>query len=260
MPRTKTSVEGRMPLLEHLHELRQRLVRIVIGLLVGSVAGWFFADPTMDLLFGPIQQVAAQRHQDIAPNFAGVTTPFDMKVRVAVFLAVLGTSPWWIYQVWAFVTPGLTRKERRMSLGFVAVAVPLFLAGALLAWRVIPNAVYLLTLSTPDGAVNFIDAQTYLTFITQIVVALGLIFLLPLFMVGLNIAGLVTARTWLRAWRWAILAGFFFAALISPTPDVISMFAIAVPIIALYFLAVGICALNDRRRSKRAHDEGTGNE
>jgi sec-independent protein translocase protein TatC len=250
--RKAADAEGRMSLREHLVELRSRLVKASIGVLVGAVLGWVLAGRTMDLLFSPILKVASQRHQEIAPNFAGIATPLDMKVRIAVYLGVLLSSPWWIYQGWAFITPGLTRRERRYSIGFVAAAVPLFFAGAGFAWWAIPNVVALFTEATPHGAVNFIDAQSYLTFVMQMTLAFGLTFLLPLFMVGLNLAGIVRGRTWFKGWRWAVVIGFVFAAFATPTPDVITMFTLALPIIVLYFAAVGLCVLHDRRADRRA--------
>jgi sec-independent protein translocase protein TatC len=241
-----------MSLRDHLVELRSRLVKASIGVVVGAVLGWLVSGWAMDMLFSPILAVAARRHQEIAPNFAGIAAPFDMKVRVAVFLGILLSSPWWIYQLWAFVTPGLTLRERRYSVWFVAAAVPLFAAGASMAWWVIPNAVALLTLATPRGAVNFIDAQSYLSFVMQIMLAMGVTFLLPLFMVALNLAGLVRAGTWFKGWRWAVVVGFTFAAVVTPTPDVVTMFAVALPIIVLYFGALGLCVLHDRRADRRS--------
>lgn len=240
-----------MSLRDHLVELRSRVVRAALGILVGAIIGWVISGRVMELLFAPILKVAADRHQEIAPNFAGVATPFDMKIRVAIFLGILVSSPWWIYQLWAFVTPGLTRRERGYSIGFVSAAVPLFAAGAALAWWVIPNAVALLTLATPAGAVNLIDAQSYLTFVMQIMLAFGATFLLPLFMVGLTMANLVSGRTWLTGWRWAVIIAFVFAAVATPTPDVVTMFAVALPILVLYFGAVGLCLLHDRRRARK---------
>ena len=130
----------------------------------------------------------------ITLNFAGIATSFDMQVKVSFFLGVILSSPWWLYQFWAFVTPGLTRTERGYAIGFVAVAVPLFLAGAFMAWWVLPNAVRLLTEFTPTGATNIIDAQTYLGFVMRIMLAFGIAFLLPVIMVALNFAGLGTRR------------------------------------------------------------------
>ena len=240
-----------MPLRAHLVELRRRLFLAAIGVVIGAVIGWFLYDPVFTALQQPIVRVAEERDSLIALNFAGIATSFDMRVKVSFFLGIILSSPWWLYQFWAFVTPGLTRKERGYAFGFVGVAVPLFLAGAFMAWWVLPNAVRLLTEFTPTGATNIIDAQTYLGFVMRIMLALGIAFLLPIIMVALNFAGIGTAATWRKGWRWAVLLSFVFAAIVTPTPDAITMLAVAIPMSALYFLALGVCVLHDRRVDRR---------
>jgi sec-independent protein translocase protein TatC len=236
-----------MPLRAHLVELRRRVLLAAIGIVVGAVVGWLLYDPVFTALQQPIVHVAQERGSLIALNFAGIATSFDMRIKVSFFLGVILSSPWWLYQFWAFVTPGLTRKERVYAFSFVGVAVPLFLAGAFVAWWVLPNAVRLLTEFTPIGATNLIDAQTYLGFVMRIMLAFGIAFLLPVVMVALNFAGLGTAATWRKSWRWAVLLSFVFAAIVTPTPDAITMLAVAIPMCGLYFLALGVCALHDRR-------------
>lgn len=240
-----------MPLRDHIRELRNRVMLAVAGVGLGAVAGWFWYPQVFAALQAPLAGVTHDGDQLIALNFGGVATPLDMQIKVALFAGVLLTSPWWIYQLWAFVTPGLTRTERRYTLGFLAAAVPLFAVGAGLAWWVLPKAVQLLVGLTPRQAVNVIDAQVYLGFVMRMVLAFGLAFLLPVVMVALNSLGLVRARTWLAGWRWAVLLVFVFAAVATPTADAISMFAIGLPMCGLYFGAVGVCALTDRRRAAR---------
>ncbi|TQL04165.1 twin-arginine translocase subunit TatC [Cellulomonas sp. SLBN-39] len=236
-----------MPLRDHLRELRRRLTFIALGLTVGAVVGWFVYDPVFALLQRPILDLAEAREQTVALNFQGVATSFDMRIKVSLFLGVILSSPWWIYQLWAFITPGLTRRERTYAVAFLGAAVPLFLGGAALAWWVLPNAVALLTEFTPDEATNLIDAQLYLSFVMRVILAFGVAFLLPVVMVALNLAGLVRARTWAVGWRWAVLTAFVFAAIATPTPDVVTMLSVAFPVCILYFLALGVCVLHDRR-------------
>jgi sec-independent protein translocase protein TatC len=237
-----------MPLREHLLEFRHRLFLAAAGIALGAVVGWFLYDPVIQQIQAPLVQL--ERDGLVALNFAGVATSFDMKVKVSVFLGILLSSPWWLLQLWFFITPGLTRRERRYALGFLAAAVPFFLLGAYMAWRVLPRAVALLTEFTPDQATNLIDAQLYLSFVMRVVLAFGIAFLLPVIMVGLNFAGLVKARTWLAGWRWAVMIVFTFAAFATPTPDAVSMIALALPMSGLYFLAVAVCHLHDRRRER----------
>lgn len=240
-----------MPLREHVRELRHRILLATVGITVGAVGAWFAYPWLFDVLSRPLVDLADERGSLIALNFAGVATPLDLQVTLALFGGVLVTSPWWIYQLWAFVTPGLTRRERRTTLAFAAASVPLFLAGAALAWWILPKAVGLLVGFTPDEAVNVIDAQTYLGFVMRMVLAFGVAFLVPVVMVGLDAVGIATARGMLAGWRWAVLLAFVFAAVATPTADVISMVALALPICGLYFGAIGICGVADRRRAAR---------
>ena len=244
-----------MPLRAHLRELRRRLFRVALGLLVGMVAGWFLYKPVFEALIRPLKDVAAQRKDIVAINFSGLAASFDMQIQVSVFLAVLLTSPWWIYQLWAFVTPGLTRRERRYVIGFLAAAVPLFLVGALVAWWALPRAVNMLTSFTPAGAQNLIDAPTYLSFVMRLVLAFGIAFLLPVVMVALDMVGVVRARTWQRAWRWAVVVIFTFAAVATPTPDAVTMLFVAFPMCGLYFGALWLCVVHDRRVDRRRAEQ-----
>jgi sec-independent protein translocase protein TatC len=240
-----------MPLREHLREARRRFLSAVVAVAVGSVIGWL----TFDRVFAALQQpilAADAAGRTAALNFEGIATSFDIRLRVSVFVGILLASPWWLYQAWAFVAPGLTPRERRASLAYAAAAVPLFLGGAAAAWLFLPHAVTLLTGFTPTGAVNFINASVYLGFVMQLVLAFGLAALLPLVMVALTALRLVRARTWARGWRWAVLLIFVFAAIATPTPDAISMVVLALPICALYAGALGVCTLLDRRAAQRA--------
>lgn len=241
-----------MPLREHLKELRTRILLVVAGLVLGSVLGWVWYPTIFAWLQAPVADLAEQHDQLIVLNFAGVATPLDLQIKLSLFAGAILTSPWWIYQLWAFVTPGLTRRERWYTVGFLCTGVPFFLFGAALAWWILPKAVSLLAGLTPEDAVNVIDAQVYLGFVMRVVLAFGLAFLLPVIMVGLNLAGVVRARTLFAGWRWAVLLAFVFAAVATPTADAISMLALGVPICALYFGAVGVSALTDRRRDRRA--------
>jgi sec-independent protein translocase protein TatC len=247
---------GTMPLRGHLAELRKRLVLGAAGIVVGSVAGWFFYDPLLRLLMAPLEDAAVETGGQVTLNFSTVAASFDLKIKAALFLGLFISCPWWLYQIWAFVTPGLTRKERRRSIGFVAAAVPLFAGGAFLAWWALPNAVRLLTGFTPEGAYNLIEAQSYLTFVMRLICAFGIGCVLPVFMVALDMAGLVLAATWLKGWRWAIMAAFAFSAVVSPTPDILTMVVLATPICVLYFGAVLVCHLRDRRTNRQRLTEG----
>ena len=240
-----------MPLREHLLELRKRLFLAACGLVVGAAAGWVLYEPLLAALQAPLKVAALEQGKTIALNFTGMASALDMKIKVSLFLGVIVTCPWWLYQLWAFVTPGLTRREKGYAYGFLGAAVPLFLGGAALAWWVLPHAVDILAGFVPDGAVNFTDAQGYLSFVMRLVLAFGIAFVSPVFLVGLNMAGVLRHEVLAKGWRWAVLVAFVFAAVMTPTPDALTMIFVALPICVLYFGALGLCVLHDRRADKR---------
>src|SRR5919202_5793801 len=247
--------EGRMPLREHLRELRHRLIKSGMAVVVGAVVGWFLYQPLFGALVRPINDLVRERAgADAKVIFSQVASPFNLQLKLAFYLGVVVSSPVWLYQLWAFIVPGLTKREKRYAMSFVAAGVPLFLAGIGLAWLVLPNAIKFLTEFTPSGAANIIIADDYLTFVLRIMLAFGLAFVTPLLLVGLNMAGVMSALTLAKGWRIAVFLCFLFAAIASPTPDAGSMLALAFPMVALYMLAVGIAWFNDRRRRGRAGD------
>ena len=241
--------DARMPLRAHLAELRQRILLIVVGVVVGAVGGWFLVDPAFDALKQPLLDAAQRDDALVTVNFSAVASALDMRVTVAVFLGVLVTSPWWLYQVWAFVAPGLTGKERRYTVGFLGAAIPLFAAGVAVAWLMFPQAVTILTDFRPDDSAQLLDAQMYLNFAMRLLVAFGLAFAFPVVMVALTWMGIVPARVWLKGWRWAVLLVFVFTAIMTPTPDAVMMTVMAIPMIGLYFGGIGVGALGARKRA-----------
>ncbi len=239
-----------MPLRDHLVEARRRVLLAAAGIAAGAIGGWFLFDRTFALLQQPILDVAAKRDAAVSINFSGVATALDLKLQVAVFLGVILSSPWWLYQIWAFVAPGLKKREKRYTLGFLGAAVPLFAIGIFVGSILLPKAVELLTTFVPEHATNLIDARTYLTFVMRMLVAFALGFVFPVIMVGLSWLGVVPPRVWLKSWRWAVIIIFLFAAIATPTADALSMLVLAIPMTALYFGAIGIGALRRRTRRK----------
>lgn len=244
-----------MSLADHLRELRRRVVWVVLGILVCGIVGWLTYDRLLDLLTAPLNHIRAQRGDDsIGLNFAGLTQPFSIHLKVSLFVGIIISSPLWLYEVWAFIVPGLTRRERRTSFAFIGAAVPLFLAGCYLAFWSMPNVVEVLYGFTPQGSFNFTNASDYLTFVTRFILAFGLAFLLPVLLVALNVAHVLPARVMLKGWRIAVMAIFVFAAVMTPTPDAWTMLVLAMPMVGLFYLAVGVATLLDRRRAKAAPD------
>ncbi len=252
--RRKRNTDGRMSLGDHLRELRRRFLVAAGAVVVGSVLGWFEYDWLFDQIMAPLRRIAAQRDGLVNINFGGITQPFTVQMQVALFVGVIVASPVWLFQVWGFIVPGLTKREKRTSVAFIAAAVPLFLAGCLLATKVVPIAVEVLLEFTPKGAVNLPDAALYLTFVTRFILAFGLAFLLPVFLVGLNVAHVLPARIMIKGWRIAVILIFVFAAMMTPTPDAWTMLLLALPMVGLFFAAVGVATLLDRRRGR--HEPG----
>ncbi|WP_298253041.1 twin-arginine translocase subunit TatC [uncultured Arthrobacter sp.] len=241
-----------MALKEHLREARNRLFIAAIAVILGTVGGFFLYNPVQRALASPIIAINEQEGRTASLNFATAASPFDLLIQVSVFLGVIISSPVWLYQIWAFITPGLKTKERRTALAFIAVAVPLFLAGIGLAWLILPNAVRVLTEFTPEDFSNLIDVSVYFTFVLRLMLAFGIAFLLPVLLVGLNMVGLVSGKQILKAWRITVFLVSLFAAMAAPGGDALSMFYLAVPLLLLFFVAIGLCLLNDRRRARRS--------
>jgi sec-independent protein translocase protein TatC len=247
--------EGRMPLRAHLAELRRRVIVATIAIILGAIAGWFLFEPVMtNLIIKPVNAQAPADHP-IKFAYTQVADAFTIKVKVSVWLGIIFSSPVWLYQLWGFITPGLTRKERRYSIAFLAAAVPLFLAGVAMAVWLFPKAISFSADFSLADTVNLPQLDSVVTFALRLIIALGVAFLTPLFLVALNLAGLLTGRTLGKHWRIAVFIAFLFAAIVSPSPDPLHMIIMALPLVALYFLALGICLLNDRRRDRRAAAE-----
>ena len=241
-----------MALMDHLKELKNRLIKSAIGLVIGGIGGWILYDPVLSALKEPVDRIAMTTGGTSSVNFSSIASPFDFKLQLSLLIGAVISSPIWIYQLWAFITPGLTKKERHYTLGYMAAAVPLFLAGVWVGWMVTPQVVRALTQFTPAGFSNLIDARDYVDFVTRMVLFLGLAFLVPVVLVGVNMAGIIRGETILKAWRITVFLVFVLAAIAAPGADALSMFLLAGPLLALFFAAIGLCIFNDRRRDRKA--------
>ena len=251
--------EGRMPLMDHIRELRNRLVKVCLALIVGTGIGlitpvwnrvWHFVErPFCAAVVHGHRGCTGLGHQLV---LAGVLDPFMLRVEVAFFFGLILTSPIWLYQLWAFVAPGLYRRERRWAYVFVGTAVPLFLLGSFIAYFAMSRGLgYLLGL-TPHGVLNLPPVSTYLGYFTAMMLGFGLAFELPLVLLMLNVAG-VLSHQFFRKWRRVmIFAVFVFAGIASPSPDPLTMLLLAVPCLVLVEVAEFLIWVNDRRRATRA--------
>ena len=239
-----------MTLGQHLVELRKRLFRAAAGVILGAIAGWFLYYPLWPVIEAPIKQVA-KSHQAII-NFTSITGAFDVHMQIALVAGFVVSSPVWLYQIFAFLVPGLTTREKKYVLGFVFTAIPLFLIGSATGFLVFPHMVELMASFVPEGSASFYDATYYLDFVLKLVIVVGIAFELPVFLVLLNFMGILTAKQILKGWRWAILAITVFTAIATPAADVASMLLLAAPMVVLYFGAVGVAFLHDRAVARRA--------
>ncbi|HPE11596.1 MAG: twin-arginine translocase subunit TatC [Actinobacteria bacterium] len=244
---------AQMPLRDHLRELRRRLVISLLAIAAGTVVGWIYYEPIFDVISEPIQDVvdaAAAQGRDVRLVVAGVTDAFMLQVKVAVMAGLVLASPIWIYQLWAFVTPGLHTKERRWVYLFVVLSVPLFLSGVVLAYVLMPKGLEVLLGFTPQNVGNYLPVDRYLSFFIRMVIVFGIGFLTPLFIVGLNMIGVLSGKRLASAWRYIIFGVFVFAAVATPTGDPITMMMLAAPVMVLVGGAVAFSLLNDRRRRR----------
>ena len=180
-----------MPLADHLVEFRKRFVRAIAGIIIMSIVGWMFSDQVFRILQQPFLTAAGQQQGLMSITFNGVVSAFNVKLEIAFFLGLTASCPWWSYQVWAFINPGLKRKERWTAVTFIGASVPLFLTGAGLAWYLLPQAVAILTGFAPANTATLLSADVYFDFILRMTVAFGLSFLLPVVMAALTMMNAV---------------------------------------------------------------------
>ncbi|TFC27879.1 twin-arginine translocase subunit TatC [Cryobacterium sp. TMT2-18-3] len=241
-----------MSLGQHLLELRKRLFLAAAGILVGAIVGWFLSDFVWDALREPIYAIIEAQDRTAQLNYPDITSAFDLKLKIAFYVGLVVSSPVWLFQIFAFLVPGLTRIEKQYTFGFLFTAIPLFLAGCAAGWFVLPNIVGLMTSFAPKEDAALIVAQSYLDFVLKLMIAIGVAFVLPVFIVLLNLAGVISAQSIIKSWRIAVLLITLFTAIATPAADVISMFLLAIPMVVLYFAAYGIAYLHDRRAARRA--------
>lgn len=249
--RRERDAEGRMSLVEHLVEFRNRFIIAAIAIIVGMVGGFILTNAVFDAIRQPIIDLANARTGGAVLNFPNVTSAFDIRLQMALTLGIVISAPVWLYQVWMFLMPGLKKKERKYALGFVGAAIPLFLAGCAVGWLLLPRIVAVMASFAPSQDAVFLDAKYYYSFVLQLCLAVGIAFVVPVLLVLLNFAGVLEGKTILKSWRAAVILVALFAAMATPSADIMSMFLLMVPMVGLYFIAVGIALLNDKRRAKR---------
>ncbi|HUC24571.1 MAG TPA: twin-arginine translocase subunit TatC [Streptosporangiaceae bacterium] len=267
----RSNPDGRMPLMEHIRELRNRVIKIAVALTAGSIAGWFIYGPVWTFIKRPYCK--AQISSPVASALArsvgtvnshcqlyvtGVFDPLFLRLEISIAVGVIISSPIWLYQIWAFIAPGLYKRERRWAYYFVGAALPLFAIGATIAYFAMTRGLQFLLHMVPADTTALITINTYLSYAGAMLTIFGIAFELPLVFVLLNLAGVLTHARF-RKWRRGIIfLVFAFAAVFTPSPDPLSMLALAVPCVVLVEGAEIFAWANDRRRSKLGNLEFPG--
>lgn len=238
-----------MPLMDHLRELRNRVLVSVLALAAATVVGLIFFDPIWAFMSQPYCSLEISKQVRPECTFAvrGVFESFFVNLKVAGLAGVVASSPVWLYQLWRFVTPALYRNEKRHTVVFLSIAVPLFLAGAVFAYLVMDTGLGFLLGFMPDSALPFIEMDEYLSYWVIMLLVFGVSFELPLVLIFLNIIGVLPRRVLAKHRRMIVFLLFVFSAVVTPGGDVFTMLALSVPMLVLYSLAELFMAVRERR-------------
>lgn len=251
----KRNPERRMSLGGHLRELRSRLYWSALFVGLAAIGGWFLFEPVFEILQKPFRDLSNANGVSATINFGSITSSFDLRMQVSIFLGLIIASPFWLYNLWAYISPALDRRTKRISISFVSVASPLFITGCYIAWVLIPTFVKSLLSFTPAGSAAIISANDYILFTLRILIIFGIALVLPAILVLLNYLGVISSQSIFKGWRIAVFLSALVSAIATPVSDPMSMLLLAVPLIALYFVAAGIAAILDKRKNKKISDD-----
>jgi len=253
----RSNPDARMPLMDHLRELRNRVVKIALAVSAGSIVGWLVYNPVWAFIQAPYCKIPQPKgfgtlvlHQSCQLYVTGLWDPLFLRLQISIATGVVLASPVWLYQLWAFIAPGLYRRERRWAYYFVGAAIPLFAIGGTIAYFAMTKGLRFLLHLIPAHTTALITINTYLSYAGAMVLIFGLAFELPLVFVLLNMAGVLTHERFRKWRRMIIFLVFAFAAIFTPSPDPISMLLLAVPCVVLVEASEIFAWANDRRRAR----------
>ncbi|MEE9965277.1 MAG: twin-arginine translocase subunit TatC [Propionicimonas sp.] len=248
-----------MTLADHLRELRYRLIVSASGIVVASAVSAIWYEQLYYFMMRPYlvaMEMLKQSNPNLNPTtvISGVTAPFMLILQIAMVAGLILSSPLWLYQLWAYISPALLTKERKYALGFLGAAIPLFLMGVVVGYLILPQGISVLLAFTPDSvpATNLLDVTDFLKLTLQLMVVFGLGFLMPVVIVAANMMGVVTAAQLAKARVYVIFGTFIFGAAATPSTDPFSMLALALPMAVLFLIAEAICHVHDRRKARSA--------
>lgn len=261
-PHHPVGPDGRMALSDHLRELRARVLKITVVVVVGLVVALFFFDQIFELVLRPYDEAKTAVGGDVntQATIAGAGGPLMLYLKLGGLVSVVATSPLWLYQIWAFILPGLHSNERKWTRVFAAVAGPLFLVGVAIGYLTLPKGLEILIGLTPADLTNLVEFGDYLTFLIRTLLVFGIAFEIPVFVILLNLAGIVKGAA-LGAHRpWIVIGTFVFAAVATPSTDPFTMLFLAIPMLGLFGISEVIARVLDRRRAAQDPTTGLGDD
>jgi len=248
----QSNPDGRMPLMDHLRELRNRVVKMALAVLVGAGVAWAFYDRIWSFVQRPYCQAVNGCKVNVPGHsliLSGVMDGFYLHIKVSIIAGIVVTSPIWLYQLWAFIAPGLYSKEKRWTYLFMGTAVPLFALGCFFAFIAMSRGLKFF-IGMSGGLTNLFTADTYIGYWIAIIIGFGLCFEVPLFLVILNLARVITHERFRKWRRLIIFLVFVFAGIASPSPDPLTMLLLGGVVALLVEVAEVIIFLNDRRYNR----------
>src|SRR3954466_3117148 len=252
-PHQPIGADGRMALADHLRELRARLLRVVLVLLIAVIVALFFYNQLLAVVFDPYQAAVSKLPHDTntIATINGVGGPLLLQLKLSGLAAIVATSPYWLYQIWAFIVPGLHPHEKRWTRLVAAVAGRLFEVGVAVGYYVLPKGLEVLISFTPADLTNLVEFGEYFAFMTRMLLVFGVAFEIPLFVVLLNLAGVVSGRALANYRPWIVVGTFVFAAVATPSTDPFSMCFLAAPMLVLFGISEVITRTIDRKGGGR---------
>ncbi len=253
-PPPEDLTDGNMTFWEHLQELRVRLIRMILAFLVGAGVAWFYKGKLLTLLTEPFVKGWSDNASGPSLHFGDPAGLFVSYVKIAILGGLILALPVILYQLWAFIAPGLYSREKKYAIPFVAMSCALFCTGAYFGWRVVFPLAFDYLLRYADLPLDSklevrptVMIESYLSFVTRALVAFGAVFEIPVVVFFLSIAGVINHTHLIKFFRYFIVIAFILSAIITP-PDPLSQILLAAPLIGLYSFSIGLAWLVGRRR------------
>ena len=254
-PKYAVGPDGRMALTDHLREFRARLIRSMLVLVVAFVVMLYFYDPLLDFISRPYYDAVSTLKNEVDAELVatGIGAGLLLQLKLCGVAAIVVSAPYWIYQIWAFILPGLHPQERKWSRVVAAIAGPLFFGGVALGYYILPKGIQVLIDFVPTDVTSLVDFGAYFSFVTRMLLIFGIAMEIPFFVILLNLAGVVSGKALGRYRPWIVIGVFVFAAVATPSTDPFSMLMLAIPLQILFIVAEIVARLVDRARGRGAN-------